>query len=243
MLRVLIVDDERLARASIKRLLLSEEDLEIVGEAENINEAIREINTKNPNLVFMDIELSSSNGFEIFDQLESIPVVVFVTAYAEHAVRAFSVNATDYLLKPVSQSRITETLGRVRKKLFTGAKQELIESQTIELKVPGRSVVVLTNEIAALKANGDFTHIILVNQPELMICRTLVSIERALSNPNFLRVGRSIIINLTHVRGITTDRASGSLVKLSGIDHYIKLGATSTSRLRKALSMTVDRQL
>ena len=239
MLRVLIVDDERLARAALKRLLFPESDAEIVGEAENIKDTLEQIKEKKPNLVFMDIELRNSNGFDIFDKLENPPVVVFVTAYAEHAVKAFSVNATDYLLKPVSQSRLRETLDRVRQKLSESVKKDTNNATTLELKIPGRSVVIPTNEIAALKADGDFTHVILVNQPALMICRTLLSLEKSLLQPYFLRIGRSVIVNTNHVRGIIADKKSGALVKLDGVEEHLKIGPTSTSRLRKALTGSV----
>ena len=239
MLRVLIVDDERLARAALKRLLFPESDAEIVGEAENIKDTLEQINEKKPNLVFMDIELRNSNGFDIFDKLENPPVVVFVTAYAEHAVKAFSVNATDYLLKPVSQSRLRETLNRVKQKLSESVKEDLNNTATLELKIPGRSVVIPTNEIAALKADGDFTHVILVNQPALMICRTLLSLEKSLLQPCFLRIGRSVIINRKYVRSIIADKKSGALVKLDGVEEYLKIGPTSASRLRKALTGSV----
>lgn len=235
MLRILIVDDERLARAAIKRLLSSERDVEVVGEAENIKETLEQIIGKKPNLIFMDIELRNSNGFDIFDRLVNPPTIVFVTAYAEHAVKAFNVNAIDYLIKPVSQSRLRETLDRVRQKLSYSLNESLIRPATIELKIPGRSVVVLTNDIAALKADGDFTHVIFINQPELMICRTLLSLEQSIMESNFLRIGRSIIINISHVQSIISDKRSGALVKLDGVEEQIKLGPLSASRLRKAL--------
>ena len=242
MLRILVVDDERLARAALKRLLLSESDAEIVGEAENIRETLKQIEEKSPNLIFMDIELRNSNGFDIFDKLENPPIIVFVTAYAEHAVKAFSVNATDYLLKPVSQPRLIETLERVRQKLTSFLKEDLSKIATIELKVPGRSIIISTNEIAALKADGDFTHVIFITQPELMICRTLLSLEKSLLEPNFLRIGRSTIININHVRGIIADKKSGALVKFDGVEEHLKIGPTSASRLRKALADKVNQQ-
>jgi len=241
-LRILVVDDERLARAALKRLLLSESDAEIVGEAENIRETLKQIEEKSPNLIFMDIELRNSNGFDIFDKLENPPIIVFVTAYAEHAVKAFSVNATDYLLKPVSQPRLTETLERVRQKLSSSLKEDLSKIATIELKVPGRSIIISTNEIAALKADGDFTHVIFITQPELMICRTLLSLEKSLLEPNFLRIGRSTIININHVRSIIADKKSGALVKFDGVEEHLKIGPTSASRLRKALADKVNQQ-
>lgn len=243
MLRVLVVDDERLARAALKRLLLSETDLAVVGECENIKDALIKIKEERPNLIFMDIELSSSNGFDIFNQLNNPPLIVFVTAYAEYAVKAFSVNATDYLLKPVSQSRLKEALDRVRKKITSSANLIDPKNKVIELKTPGRSVVVATAEIAVLRADGDFTHIIFINQPELMICRTLLSLEISLSEPNFVRIGRSLIVNINHVRGVISDKKSGALVEFNGIEEPFKIGPASASRLRKALTEKVNSKI
>jgi len=240
MLRVLIVDDERLARAALKRLLITHSDIEIIGEAENINESILVIKDKDPHLVFMDIELRNSNGFEIFDELKKPPIVIFVTAYAEHAVRAFSVNATDYLIKPVSSSRLIEALDRVRQKLSIKSIDPLLETNKIELKTPGRSIIISIDEIAALRADGDFTHVIIKNQPEIMLCRSLAQLEQSLLYPNFLRVGRSIIINIGCIRGVVTDKKSGSKVELEGVLEPLRLGPTATTRLRKALMNTLD---
>ena len=239
MLRVLIVDDERLARSALRRLLMSEDDLSIVGEAENVEEALIEIKKSNPQIVFMDIELRNSNGFEIFNKLNTPPIVVFITAYAEHAVRAFSVNAIDYLLKPVSKSRLSETLNRIRKNLIKLSDKSTAEKDTVELKIPGRSVIVSISEIAALRADGDFTHVILINQPEIMICRTLANLEKSLLYPNFLRIGRSIIINLNCIKSLSSNKKNGSQVELEGVPDNLTLGPAATNRLRKALANTL----
>lgn len=235
MLRILIVDDERLARSALRRLLAVETDIEMIVEAESIKEAVIKIEENKPNLVFMDIELRNSNGFEIFDKLTNLPAIVFVTAYSEHAVRAFSVNAIDYLLKPVSRSRLEESLNRTRKKIFSKQQDQSSKSFTIELKTPTRSVILPTNDIVALKAEGDFSHVMFIDQPPLMICRTLTSLEQSLSEPNFLRIGRSIIVNTNHVLKVNANKNSKYLIHIDGIKEPLEIGATSAARLRKAL--------
>lgn len=237
-----MVDDEKLARAALKRLLLTQNDVDIIGEAENLEETLIEIKEKKPDLVFLDIELRNSNGFDIFEHLKNPPIIVFVTAYSEHAVRAFSVNAIDYLLKPVSQSRLIETLARVKNKLSSIIKEDLIKTKIIELKTPGRSLVIPANDVAALKADGDFTHVIFINQPALMICRTLGSLEQSLSQPNFLRIGRSIIINTNHVKSMIFDKNAGALVQLEGVEEPLKIGPASANRLRQALALTINHE-
>lgn len=239
MLRVLIVDDERLARSALRRLLMSESDLKIVGEAENIEEALVEIQENTPHIVFMDIELRNSNGFDLFNKLKMPPAVVFVTAYAEHAVKAFSVNAIDYLLKPVSKSRLSETLSRLRKNLLISHDNSSDHNLAIELKIPGRSIITPISEIAALRADGDFTHVILINQPEIMICRTLAYLEKSLLFPNFIRIGRSTIVNLNCIKSLNANKKNGSKVELEGVAGNLILGPAATNRLRKALTDSI----
>ena len=104
-MRVLIVDDEHLARQAMRRLLAGHPEVEIVGEADSIETAIAAVRQAEPQLIFLDIDLGAGDGFDVLAQLERPPVVVFVTAYAEYAVEAFEVNAVDYLLKPVAPER------------------------------------------------------------------------------------------------------------------------------------------
>ena len=121
-MRVLIVDDERLARQAMRRLLAGHDEIEIVGEAENLSEAIAATERTHPELVFLDIELGGgADGFDLLAGLERPPMVVFVTAYAEHAVEAFAVNAVDYLLKPVAPERLAESLTRAAQHLARGS--------------------------------------------------------------------------------------------------------------------------
>lgn len=120
-IRALIVDDERLARKDLRRLLSHHKDINIVGEAENISEAVNIINTLSPALVFLDIQLSDESGFSLLDHINHTMQVVFVTAYDHYAVRAFEVNALDYVLKPVHSERLAQTLVRIRKAINTAA--------------------------------------------------------------------------------------------------------------------------
>ena len=121
-MRVLIVDDERLARLAMRRLLAGHPEVEIAGEAESLSEALAAIARTEPELVFLDIEFGGGeDGFDLLATLKQPPMVVFVTAYAEHAVEAFSVNAVDYLLKPVAPERLAESLIRAARHLARGS--------------------------------------------------------------------------------------------------------------------------
>ena len=156
-LRVLVIDDEPPARRKLKMMLGSEPDIEIVGEAANGLDAISAIETHKPDAIFLDIQMPGMNGFEVLDALspESLPLVVFVTAYDQHAVKAFDVHAVDYLLKPFDRARLQSCLTRLRSDrvaLSSQLKELLAEFRTREylarvaVKSHGKVLFVKTNE-------------------------------------------------------------------------------------------------
>ena len=238
MLRVLIVDDEHLARLALRRLLATH-PVEIVGETDSVASALKAIERTRPQALFLDIELGGADGFDLLAALENPPVVVFVTAYAKHAVEAFAVNAVDYLLKPVEPERLAESLGRIKRQLdrFSPSSGRAPEKQgVIALRTPKRTLVVAPAEIAALRADGDFTHIMVADQPAVMIWRTLAHFESLLPSPPFLRLGRSLIINRDLLRDIETPSRDGARITLEGLGEPLVLGRAAAARLREALA-------
>jgi two-component system LytT family response regulator len=232
--RVLIVDDEPLARSAMRRLLAAHPTVEIVGEADSTAEALRAIERTQPQLVFLDIELGGSDGFDLLAALERPPIVVFVTAYAQHAVEAFAVDAVDYLLKPVAPERLAESLARVERQLAQAVLPS--EAAVIELKTPKRTVLAHPAEIVALRADGDFTRVHVAGQPEVMIWRTLAHFESLLPSPPFLRLGRSLIINRDRLRNIGTPSRAEARITLDGMAEPLVLGRAAAARLREALA-------
>lgn len=238
MLRVLIVDDEHLARQAIRRLL-AKHPVEIVGEADSVASALKAIGETRPQALFLDIELGGGDGFDLLAALEHPPVVVFVTAYTEHAVEAFAVNAVDYLLKPVEPERLAESLGRIERQLeriSSSSGRAPAKPGVIALRTPKRTLVVAPSEIAALRADGDFTHIMVADQPAVMIWRTLAHFESLLPSPPFLRLGRSLIINRDLLRDIETPSRDGARITLEGLGEPLVLGRAAAARLREALA-------
>jgi two-component system LytT family response regulator len=233
MLRVLIVDDEHLARQAMRRLLAPRGDVEIVGEADGVASARKAIEATKPDLVFLDIELGSGrDGFSLLEALEAPPVVIFVTAYAEYAVEAFAVEAVDYLLKPVEAERLDEALVRAERQLALRARPA---NTTIELKTPRRTLLAPHADIVALEADGDFTHVHVAGEPALMIWRTLSHFESLLPAPPFLRLGRSLIINRDRLRRIDTPNRAGGQLVLDGKAQPIEIGRAAAQRLRDLL--------
>jgi two-component system, LytTR family, response regulator len=237
LLRILIVDDERLARQALRRLLANHPEVEIVGEAESVADALQVIEQTEPQLVFLDIELGSGDGFDVLAALERPPMIVFVTAFAEYAVEAFAVNAVDYLLKPVEPERLAEAVSRAaREASATELPSDSVAKGVIALKTPKRTVLVRPTEIAALRADGDFTHVLVADQPTLMMWRTLGHFESVLPSPPFLRLGRSLIINRDRLQHVETPSREVARVTLQGVAEPLTLGRAAAGRLRKALS-------
>ena len=239
MLRVLIVDDEHLARQAMRRLLTAHPEVEIVGEADGLEEAVAEIERSRPQLVFLDIDLGGEgDGFDLLDRLDQPPVVVFVTAYAEYAVEAFAVHAVDYLLKPVEPERLGESLARAEQQIARAPPQPHpapAPHSVIALKTPKRIVMAKPHDIVAVRADGDFSHVFVAGQPALMMWRTLGHFEKLLPSPPFLRLGRSLIVNRDRLRNVETPSRESARIALHGMDEALTLGRAAAARLREIL--------
>jgi two-component system LytT family response regulator len=236
-MRVLIVDDEPLARSAMRRLLAPHRTIEIVGEADSTATARAAIVATKPDLVFLDIELGGDDGFDLLASLDSPPVVIFVTAYAEHAVEAFAVDAVDYLLKPVDPDRLAESLTRVERQRASRAQP----APAIELRTPRRTVFAQPGEIVALRADGDFTQVYLAGQPPMMIWRTLAHFESLLPVPPFLRLGRSLIVNRDRLRHAETLSRTSTRLTLDGLAEPVEIGRSAAARLREAMAAAKPR--
>jgi two-component system LytT family response regulator len=232
--RVLIVDDEPLARSALRRLLVVH-DVEIVGEADSTETARAEVARLKPDLILLDIELGGgSDGFDLLDSLERPPIVIFVTAFAAHAVEAFAVNAVDYLLKPVEPARLDAALKRaVRQRALSALPPG---PGVIELKTPRRTLFVTPAEIVAISAEGDFTRVFVVGQAAVMILRTLAHFEGVLPAPPFVRLGRSVMINRDRLRGLEAPTRSNGRLLLDGMEHPLAIGRAAMARLRELLA-------
>lgn len=233
MLRVLIADDEPLARRALRRLLAPHANIDIVGEADSVAQAIDLVGRLRPELILLDIEMNDGDGFDLLAAMEAPPKVVFVTAYAEHAVEAFAVDAVDYLLKPVTQERLDAALDRVRRAMASDAKGA---DDLIELRSPSRVVRAAPADILAVRAEGDFSHVHFTDQPPLMILRNIGQFEALLPCPPFLRLGRSIIVNCDRIRSLDTRSRDEVRLALHGMAEPIALGRAAAARLKQALS-------
>jgi two-component system LytT family response regulator len=228
-MRVVIVDDEPLARQGIRQLLASHADVEVAGEARNGREAVRMLNALAPDLVFLDIQMPELDGFDVLRQVTvtPLPAVIFVTAYDAFAVRAFESHALDYLVKPLHEARFQDALGRARERLrsreaverlaagMTGGPElaKNAASRRIVIGTGGSDLILEVSEIDWIEAE-DYYAAVHARGGRHLVRESLASLETRLDRTRFVRVHRSAIVNLAQVVEIRAQAAGESTVVL-----------------------------
>lgn len=206
-MRVVLVDDERLARKELSELLEKLPSLEIIGECGNAEEAKILIENEHPELIFLDIQMPEKNGFELLEELDFIPKVIFVTAYDEYAIKAFEVNAFDYLLKPVEEERFIETVQRLineenekNKASIVIRHERLGQDDQIFLKDGDKCWFVALKNIRMFESEGNYVRVFFdSNKP--LILKSLNNLEERLDH-TFFRANRKFIVNLRWVQDV-----------------------------------------
>lgn len=215
------MDDERLARQEIKSLLTQFSDIEVIGESGNAAEALDMIDRENPDLIFLDIQMPGKSGFELLDDIEgSAPEVIFVTAYDDYALKAFDVNALDYLMKPVDETRLSEALEKVRKRLANRRQHEehaddgkLDISDQVFLKDGDKCWFVELGHVRLFESEGNYVRVYFDDQRPLIL-KSLNSLTDRLSEKYFFRASRKHIVNLRWIQKVETWFNGGLLVVL-----------------------------
>jgi two-component system LytT family response regulator len=212
-LRTLIVDDERLARRELRRLLEPQDAVEVVGEAANADEAEAALREHDPDLLLLDVQMPGDSGFDLLERLDAVPHVVFVTAYDEYAIRAFEVNALDYLVKPVEPERLKSAIETVQQR----AAQTTAHAVVSEEDAPRRTLTaedqvfvkdgeqcwfVRLADVRLFEAAGNYTRLYFDDE-EPLIHRSLSYLEDRLDPDRFFRASRQHILNLRWVEDVT----------------------------------------
>jgi two-component system LytT family response regulator len=222
-MKVLLVDDERLARNELRRLLAVHADLQIVGEAVDVDDALAKVATLKPDLLFLDVQMPGADGFSLLERLDPpLPLVIFTTAYDEFAVKAFEFSALDYLLKPVDPNRLVAALEKVRPRGSAApfesgpaAAHRLTLEDKVFVREGDRCWFVPVKNLRLLESEGNYTRLYFDDQkPQLF--RSLTAMEERLDAKNFFRANRKQVINLAWVEGIEPWFSGGLLVKLKG---------------------------
>lgn len=253
MLRVMLVDDEPPARRGLRRLLQVHTDIEVVAEAGTVSEALALACALHPEAIFLDVELADGRGFDLIAQLMPAPAIVFITAHDLYAVKAFDISAVDFLLKPVVPERLAVAVERLRRRrqdttrvAVPGAEQQAnVEldidprhgdlQQRIHLRIDGRSVIAPLGTVAMLAAEADFTRVFLKGARDYLVCRLLRHFEAQLPSPPFVRISRSLIVNLDQLEQVEWQEAGRCSLSLGGDIGPVTLGRIAARRLRQSI--------
>ncbi len=219
-MKALIIDDERLARAELRRLLTPFKEINVVGEAVNVEDAVSKISELSPDLLFLDIQMPGKNGFELLEELDSVPAVVFTTAYDEYALKAFDYNALDYLLKPIEPKRLEDTVKKVLERKQKEVSEisghpVLSEIDQVFVKDGDRCWFVKLSNVKLFESEGNYVRLYFEDYKPLIL-RTLNYLDERLDEKTFFRASRKHIINLKWIDSIEPWLNGGLLVKLKG---------------------------
>jgi two-component system LytT family response regulator len=200
-----IVEDSRLARQELKELVKEHPEIEIIGEAENVDDALKLITKTNPTLLFLDINMPEKDGFQLLELLDEIPTVIFTTAYDEYAIKSFEYNAFDYLLKPINKERFAKSINKLlpalEEKDDTSESKKLTINSQIFIKESEQCWMVSLKDITLFEIVGNYTRVYFEDKKPL-IYKSLNQIEAKLPEHDFFRVNRQQIINLKAVKNV-----------------------------------------
>lgn len=222
---VLIVDDERLARDEIRRHLETFPEVEVQGEAADIEEARRRVQELNPDLLFLDVQMPGGTGFDLLESLEQVPEIIFTTAYDQYAVKAFEINAIDYLVKPIRQERFARAMERVKSRLVTHPAEQPHPSN-IFVREGERCYLIRLEEIQYMESSGNYARIFFSNK-KVLIKRSLNQLIQQLPADTFVRLNRNVIIHTNYIEKIKP-LADGRL------QVYLKAGPDFTVSARQS---------
>jgi len=238
-MKALIVDDERLARKELMKLLEEHPSIEIAGEAANADEAEKMIEELNPDLLFLDIQMPGRTGFQLLESLDSAPLVVFTTAYDEFALKAFEVNALDYLLKPITAERLSEAVHKIleKERIKAGRSRDgkLGLEDQVFVKDGERCWFVSLANIRLFESDGNYIKVYFdTNRP--MIHKSLNALDEKLDERAFFRASRKHIVNLSWVEGIEPWFNGGLMVKLKGGDK-VEVSRRQAAKFKDMMSL------
>lgn len=239
MIRTILVDDERLARNELRKILADFPEIEIIDEAVNVQDAIEKIEELRPHLIFLDIQMpGNKTGFDLLEVLEYLPKVVFTTAYDEYALKAFDFNALDYLLKPIETKRLAEAIHKVKKQLEQDAqiaRNVLGSGDQVFVKDGERCWFVKLGEVRLFESAGNYAKVFFgTNKP--LILKSLNALEERLDPKLFFRANRKHIINLQMITKIDTQYNGGLKVTLQGGEE-IEISRRQAVKFRDSMSL------
>ncbi|WP_444647775.1 LytR/AlgR family response regulator transcription factor [Flavobacterium columnare] len=236
-IKAVIVEDSRLARNELKELIKSFPEIEVLGEAENVDAAYELINSLNPDLLFLDINMPEKDGFELLEMLDDVPITVFTTAFDEYALKSFEYNALDYLMKPVSPNRFSKAIDKVKQKLENKTvknKQKVEISNQIFIKEGEKCWLLKVADIYLFEVEGNYTKVFF-NDQKAVLNKSLNQIEKKLPE-DFFRANRNQIININYIKNIDLWFSGNLLVHLKD-DQKIEISRRQSSLFKEKMSL------
>jgi two-component system, LytTR family, response regulator len=243
-MRAIIIDDERLARTELRKLLQEFPEIEVVDEAANVDEGISKIENQNPDLIFLDIQMPGKTGFDLLSELDRAPHVIFTTAYDEYALKAFEVNALDYLLKPIEPKRLADAVHKLNAQegphetngtMIDLSRQLLTETDQVFVKDGERCWFVKLSEIRLFESVGNYAKVFFGNNKPLIL-KSLNALEERLDPKVFFRANRKHIVNLRLIDKIEPYFNGGLLLEMKG-GEKIEVSRRQTVKFKEMMSL------
>ncbi|MEY3350749.1 MAG: hypothetical protein RIQ50_860 [Bacteroidota bacterium] len=242
--RAIIIDDERLARNELKKLLSEYDEIDVIAEASNADDAVVLINEQQPDLIFLDIQMPAKTGFDLLSELDRSPLVVFTTAHDEYALRAFEVNALDYLLKPIDPKRLSDAVQKImnveeREDSEEGIREEnrgiLRDNDQVFVKDGEKCWFVRLSDIRLFESVGNYARVFFgANRP--LILKSLNSLEERLDTKTFFRANRKHIVNLRMIEKVEPFFNGGLLLEIRG-GEKIEVSRRQAVRFKEMMSL------
>ncbi|MEM0575031.1 LytR/AlgR family response regulator transcription factor [Flavobacterium polysaccharolyticum] len=236
-IKTIIVEDSRLARNELKELIKSFPEIEVIGEADNVDSGYELITAKQPDLLFLDINMPEKDGFELLEMLDNVPITVFTTAFDEYALKSFEYNALDYLMKPVSPNRFAKAIEKIKQKLqerVIKAEQKVEISNQIFIKDGEKCWLVKVADIYLFEVDGNYTKVFFNNQ-KAILNKSLNQIDKKLPE-DFFRANRNQIININYIKNIDLWFSGNLLVQLKD-DQKIEISRRQSSLFKEKMSL------
>lgn len=232
--KVLVVDDERLARKDLSNMLGEISTVEIVGEAEDVPSAIKAIDELKPDIVFLDIQMPGQTGFDLVEQIDFPGKIIFVTAYDEFALRAFEINALDYLMKPVNKDRLQKSIERIETEETpkVSSEERLTYNDKLFTTIGTKMQFLKINTIQLIQSEGDYTYVTTNNNIKGLVTKTMKEWEERLPENFFCRVHRNSIINTDFIDEIEKWFNYSYRVKLKGIEEPVIISRRYAKKLK-----------
>ena len=235
--KTLVVDDEWLVRSELKMMLAGYPEIAVVGEAANVEQAIPLIAATHPEVIFLDVQMPGASGFDLLESIDASTKVIFITAYDKYAIRAFEVNALDYLLKPISKERLAKAI----KRLTTNEQAQSVQGKkagyedVIYVVANGALKFIKLSLLKCLTAEGNYSYIFYAGKPRALVSKTLQEWEEILPEQHFVRIHRSTIVNFEYVEKVAKCRNYTQEVFVRGIDKPFVMSRRYAVKLKHLL--------